>query len=60
MSKRRDHDYVLDIIEALNRLEAYTADLSYEEFWHDTKTQDAVIRNIEVIGEAVKNLSPRL
>lgn len=31
--------------------------MSYEDFLHDTKTQDAVVRNIEIIGEAVKNLS---
>ena len=31
--------------------------MTYEEFVRDTKTYDAVIRNIEIIGEAVKNLS---
>jgi len=60
MSKRRDYDYLQDIVEAFNPIDIYVSDLSYEEFWRDTKTQDAVIRNIEVIGEAVKNLSNRL
>jgi uncharacterized protein with HEPN domain len=31
--------------------------MTYETFLDDTKTQDAVIRNLEVIGEATKNLS---
>lgn len=31
--------------------------MSYAAFLQDTKTQDAVIRNIEIIGEATKNLS---
>jgi uncharacterized protein with HEPN domain len=57
---RRDRDYLDDLHEALRRVVAYTADLSYEEFLHSTKTQDAVIRNLQVMGEAAKKLSPGL
>ncbi len=60
MSKRRDGDYLGDIQEAIQRIIAYTANLSFEKFMKDSKTQDAVIRNLEVIGEATKNLSSRL
>jgi len=60
MSKRRDRDYLSDILEALKRISTYTNQLSYKQFMNDTKTQDAVIRNLEVIGEATKNLSNRL
>lgn len=60
MSKRRDRDYLTDIREALNRITTYTAQLNYKQFMNDIKTQDAVIRNLEVIGEATKNLSIRL
>ncbi|MEP7171056.1 MAG: HepT-like ribonuclease domain-containing protein [Bacteroidota bacterium] len=35
----------------------YAGDLSVEDFLNDKKTQDAVIRNFEIIGEAVKHLS---
>jgi len=35
----------------------YTAGMTYQAFVEDTKTQDAVIRNLEIIGEATKNLS---
>ena len=60
MSDRTDSDFVSDIQEAIRRIEAYTAGVTYEAFLADTKTQDAVIRNLEIIGEATKNLSEEL
>jgi len=60
MSRRRDQDYLSDIREAIQRIAAYTAGLNYEQFMQDNKTQDAVVRNLEIIGEATKNLSSRL
>ena len=57
MSKRSDAEYLNDIREAINRLQAYTKDLDYPKFVKDIKTQDAVVRNLEIIGEAVKNIS---
>lgn len=57
MSKRRDRDLLGDIQEATRRITAYTADMTYEAFLADEKTQDAVIRNLEIMGEAAKNLS---
>lgn len=57
MSKQRDDIRILDIEECINRIELYTNNLDYEQFMQDIKTQDAVIRNLEIIGEAVKNLS---
>jgi uncharacterized protein with HEPN domain len=60
MSERRDLDFLGDIREAIYRIMAYTAGMTYEQFLKDGKTQDAVVRNLEVIGEATKNLSDRL
>ncbi len=60
MSKRRDQDHLSDIHEAMQRISAYTGALTFEQFLQDSKTQDAVVRNLEVIGEAAKNLSARL
>ncbi len=60
MPKRRDQDYLSDIREAIQRIAVYTAGLDYEQFMQDNKTQDAVVRNLEIIGEATKNLSSRL
>jgi len=60
MPKRRDQDFVSDIREAIQRIAAYTEGMTYEQFMKDHKTQDAVVRNLEVIDEATKNLSSRL
>lgn len=60
MSERRDKDFLNDIQEAARRIEDYTSAMTYETFLADTKTQDAVIRNLEIIGEATKNLSTEL
>jgi len=51
-----DRVYLLHIQDSLDRIAEYTAD-GRDVFLADGKTQDAVIRNIEIIGEAVKNLS---
>ena len=58
MAKRQDAQLVQDILEAINRISRYTAALSYSAFLDDTMVQDAVVRNLEIIGEAVKGLSP--
>lgn len=60
MSERRDQDYLSDIREAIQRIRAYTAEMTGEHFRNDTRTQDAVVRNLEVIGEATKNLSTQI
>jgi uncharacterized protein with HEPN domain len=57
MSKRGDSELMCDVREAIERINSYIESLSYEEFLRDEKTQDAVVRNLEVIGEAVKNIS---
>ena len=57
MSKRTDREYLYDIREAIRRIKAYTGDRTWSSFLEDTRTQDAVIRNLEVMGEATKNLS---
>jgi uncharacterized protein with HEPN domain len=53
---KTDRVYLLHIRDALERVVSYTKD-GRESFFADAKTQDAVIRNLEVIGEAVKQLS---
>lgn len=52
--------YLEDILEAIQKIRVYTAGLSFEEFRQDSKTSDAAIRNLEIIGEAVKMLPPEL
>lgn len=54
-----DRIYLLHILDAVQRVLDYTHD-GRDQFMADTKTQDAVIRNIEIIGEATKQLSTDL
>ena len=56
-------DYVLfikDILDAIEKIEEFVADMSYEEFVEDDKTKSAVIRKFEIIGEATKNVSDEI
>jgi len=48
-----------DIKEAIKRIMSYTVNMEYADFLQDYKTQDAVVRNIEILGEAVKLLSDK-
>lgn len=44
--------YLEDILEAIRKIKEYTAKTDFNTFSKDTKTQDAVVRNLEIIGEA--------
>ena len=48
--------YLDDILECINRIASSTQNLSKEQFEDDIDIQDAIIRRIEIIGEAVKQL----
>ena len=52
--------YVDDILEAVKRIHDYVRDLDYKTFSSDLKTQDAVIRNLEIIGEAARHFPPEM
>jgi uncharacterized protein with HEPN domain len=56
---KEDRIYLLHIRDALERILLYTAH-DKQAFFVDSRTQDAVIRNLEVVGGAVKNLSDGL
>jgi uncharacterized protein with HEPN domain len=62
MSKeKRDNILFLeDILDALEKIENYTKNLSFTEFADNGMAVDAVIRNLEVIGEATKNVSEEI
>ena len=49
-----------DLKQAMARVRQYTAGLTYDHFINDEKTMDAVLRNLEVIGEAARNLPEQL
>ena len=55
--KRDARVYIEDIVEAITKIEEYIKGLSSdEEFYKNTQIQDAVLRRLEIIGEAVKNI----
>jgi uncharacterized protein with HEPN domain len=56
---KEERVYLLHIRDAVERALSYTAQGKLA-FFADPRTQDAVIRNLEVVGEAVKNLSEGL
>ncbi|MDP2366027.1 MAG: DUF86 domain-containing protein [Ignavibacteria bacterium] len=56
MSKRDWKILIEDIIESIKKIEEYTTDLSYDDFESNNLITDAVVRNIEIIGEASKNI----
>jgi uncharacterized protein with HEPN domain len=49
-------DFIGHILEAAEKVLHYTKNMNRDQFYSDTLTQDAVIRNIEIIGEATNNL----
>lgn len=50
-------DYLSHIIEAIERIQRYTGNMEAAQFLGDELVQDGVIRNLEVIGEASRNIS---
>jgi uncharacterized protein with HEPN domain len=56
---QRLSDYLDHILEAIERIEEYVADLEETSFLGNKLVQDAVIRNFEVIGEASNNIEKR-
>ena len=56
--KKDDRIYIEHILESFDRVCEYLDDVSYEAFLADYQKQDAVIRKIEVAGEATKRISP--
>lgn len=56
MIKRTYRLYLNDIIQAMNKIEKYSQSLDYDSFVNNDMVVDAVLRNIEVIGEAATQI----
>ena len=54
----RDNQYKQDILDAISKIQHSTKDLTYESFINEADIFDACVRRLEIIGEAVKRLSP--
>ena len=48
--------YLDDILIAAKKIQRYTEEMNYDQFIRDERTYDAVIRNLEVIGESARNV----
>jgi uncharacterized protein with HEPN domain len=58
MFERREIiDFLQDAISAMEKAERFVSDMTYEEFISDEKTIFAVIRAIEIVGEAIRHIS---
>ena len=58
---KRDYKlYLQDIRESINNIEEYMKNVSEEDFKKDKKLQDAVVRRLEIIGEASRNIPKSL
>jgi uncharacterized protein with HEPN domain len=54
---KRDYKlFIKDILDCINKIEEFVEGMNFEEFVKDDKTSSAVVRKLEVIGEATKNL----
>ena len=60
MSKREWKLFVEDILESIELVESYVANMNFDDFKNDRKTIDAVVRNLEIIGEAARNISDEI
>lgn len=53
----RDPSYIIDILEACRLIGQFLKDKDHRQFWDDPMLQSAVLRQLEIIGEAAKRLS---
>ncbi len=56
MKKREYRDYIDDILDSIVDIAGFIKDMDFSEFIEDKKTVNAVVRSIEIIGEATKNI----
>jgi len=60
MVKRVYTDYIQDILDSIQDIENFIQEMSYDDFKDDRKTINAVVRSIEIIGEASKKIPKSL
>lgn len=58
--KKDDTVYLRHILDAIERIQQYLAGVSYDQFLQNTLLQDGVVRQLEILGEAARNISDAL
>ncbi len=56
----KDDAYIQHMIDAISQIETYTKNIDYKDFEKDELRQDAVIRQMEILGEASKRVSEEM
>lgn len=54
--KREYRLFIEDILDSISKIEEFTTNMGFSEFLRDEKTKAAVIKKLEIIGEAIKNI----
>jgi uncharacterized protein with HEPN domain len=60
MSERSQELFLSDILESINAIQDYVTGFDFDCFCRDRKTFAATIRELEIIGEAIKNISDEI
>lgn len=60
MRKRKPIVYLHDILESIDLIESFISTIDEDSFYSNVEKQDAVLRRLEIIGEAVKQLPDRI
>ena len=60
MFSEGERQRIQDMLDAISRIQNYVSGMKFEAFQNDPRTVDAVVRNLEIIGEASKHVSERL
>jgi len=60
MSKRKPDVYIQDILASIQQIEKYLDNVNENEFYQNPEKQDAVLRRLEIMGEAVKHISEEI
>lgn len=60
MSDRSQKLYLADIVESIEAIESFVVDMDFKAFAGDRKTFAATVRELEIIGEAVRNISDEI
>ena len=58
--KKEDYIFIKHILESIGDIESFTKEISKDVFFKNKEKQNAVVRSLEVIGEAVKNIPDNL
>ena len=56
MNKRKPDVYLHDILESIQQIQEYLDSVNENEFYQNSEKQDAVLRRLEIIGEAAKHI----